>query len=200
MDDTANPPRKRQVQEMPILFTEPVGNSIKALVAQRPISQKVDLSKMSFKKKKDTMGVAGPSPIQTAVPALPRRPASTSDHPQSPNVSTPTIGQFSPASVLSPSLSETGCVRSVHVGNIWLNENMIGSRLHFPVAAQCSRHLLRCRLKTTRWQKLTDFSQTCFLRKLYSTPWKQAVAERLCRIASPLRYVDCVGNPTPLIS
>ena len=65
-------------------ITDTAGNSTKARLAQRPVT---DLSQLSFKKNKDS--AAGPSQPQVALPPLPRRSASTS---QSPGIASPTAG------------------------------------------------------------------------------------------------------------
>lgn len=111
---------KRQIMEMPMQITGTAGNATKARLAHRmhqpPPSagpsapQKLDLSKMSFKKNSAT--AAGLSPAQSPVvpspivPPLPRRSTSASDG-QSPapgGRGTPTFESHTPAGMVSAEL------------------------------------------------------------------------------------------------
>ena len=85
IDTSTQRTAKRQVMEMPMQITATAGNATKARLAQRkpqppPIAgpsapQKLDLSKMSFRKNSVQSPVV-PSPV---VPPLPRRSTSASD-------------------------------------------------------------------------------------------------------------------------
>ncbi|PIL29610.1 hypothetical protein GSI_08247 [Ganoderma sinense ZZ0214-1] len=107
---------KRQIVEMPMQITGTAGNATKARLAQRipqppptagpSAPQKLDLSKMSFRK--NSAATAGPSPAQSpvisspVVPPLPRRSTSASDG-QSPAPGgrrTPTFESHAPAGMV----------------------------------------------------------------------------------------------------
>lgn len=116
VDTSVQRTAKRQVMEMPMQITGTAGNATKARLAQRvpqpppaacpSAPQKLDLSKLSFKK--NTAAAAGQSPAQSPVvpspfvPPLPRRSTSASDG-QSPvpgGRGTPTIESHAPAGIL----------------------------------------------------------------------------------------------------
>ena len=152
MDETANPPRKRQVKLMPPEFSATEGNSTKARVATRT---NPSLSDLRFKK----IPAAGPSSAPSnAPPPLPRRSGSASN---SPGVSTPTLGSQSPVIGNAPFHSET-CVPSAPL-DMFLTHYSKVIRFLYPVAIYRYRTSLPDCL--VQWLKLTSFwAVSCRLR------------------------------------